>query len=81
MIFEGGTHPGPWLPSQASQELPFIDGSLSGPAVPPSHGPEQREGENGCQTTTNSILPAPHRFHLSWRDPLLSESRPLGCVI
>ena len=46
-------------------------GELSGP---PSHGPEQREGKNRSQTTTNPILRPAHRFHLSRRDSVRRAS-------
>ena len=46
-------------------------GELSGP---PSHGPEQREGKNRSQTTTNPVLRPAHRFHLSRRDSVRRAS-------
>ena len=52
-------------------------GELSGP---PSHGPEQREGKNRSQTTTNPVLQTRSQIP-SVTARFCPERRPLGCVI
>ena len=81
LIFEESTHPRPPLGLPGApfyrQASGLVCGKLS---WPPSHGPEQREGKNRSQTTTNTVLQTRSQIP-SVTARFSPESRPLGCVI